>query len=133
MLATRVIIFSVLSLVPQFPNIQYFDVCECLRENIMLFGSISPVRQYWKYPFFLCPTMEAVMEALGASHSLVLPSHVSSFHAEFSWSRTRRFRKKMSNIVLRLLGPSLTTRTRRAGFLQEAHIFFKGNTRGLYY
>ena len=74
----------------------------------MLFGSISPVRQYWKYPFFLCPTMEADMEVLGASHSLVLPSHVSSFHIQFSWTRTRRFRKKLSNIVLRLLGPSLT-------------------------
>ena len=35
----------------------------------MLFGSISPVRQYWKYLFFLCPTMEADMEALGASCS----------------------------------------------------------------
>jgi len=78
---TRVIILSVLSLGPQFPNIQYFDVCECLRAYIMLFGSISPVRQYWKYPFFRCPTMEADMEALGASHSLCLQSHVSRFHA----------------------------------------------------
>ena len=125
---TRVMTLSVLSLGPQFPNIPYFAVCECLRENIMLLGSISAVRQYWKYPFFLCPTMEA----LGASHSIFLPSHVSSFHAEFSWYPTRRFRKKLSNIVLRLLGPPLTTRTRRAGFLQEAHIFFKRNTRGLY-
>ena len=98
----------------------------------MLFGSISPVRQYWKYPFFLCPTMEADMEALGASHSLFHQSHVLSFHAGFSWSPSRRFRKKLPNIVLRLLGPSLTTRTRRAGSLQEAHSFFKGNTRGLY-
>ena len=72
------------------------------------------------------------MEALGASHSLFYHSHVSSFHAESSWSPTRRFRKKLSNIVLRLLGPSLTTRTRRAGSLQKAHSFFKGNTRGLY-
>ena len=35
----------------------------------MLIGSISPVRQYWKYLFFLCPTMEADMEALGVSCS----------------------------------------------------------------
>jgi len=92
-LATRVIIFSVLSLGPQFPNIQYFDVCECLRENIMLFGSISPVRQYWKYPFFLCPTMEADMEALGAAYSIFHHSHASSFHAGFSWTPTRRYLK----------------------------------------
>ena len=72
------------------------------------------------------------MEALGASHSVFLHSNVSSFHAEFSRSPTRRFRKKLSNTVLRLLGLSLTTRTRRAGSLQEAHSFFKGNTRGLY-
>ena len=76
--------------------------------------------------------MEADMEALGASHSLFLHSNVSSSQAAFSRSPTRRFRKKLSNTVLRLLGPSLTTRTRRAGSLQEAHSFFKGNTRGLY-
>ena len=76
--------------------------------------------------------MEADTEALGASHSLFLQSNVSSFHAEFSRSPTRRFRKKLSNTVLRLLGPSLTTRTRRAGSLQEAHSCFKRNTRGLY-
>ena len=72
------------------------------------------------------------MEALGASYSIFHQAHASSFHAEFSWSPTRRFRKKLSNIILRLLDPSLTTRTRRAGSLQEAHIFFKRNTRGLY-
>ena len=158
----------------------------------MLFGSISPVRQYWKYLFFLCPTMEADMEALGASCSsncstqscacfvllwrlgLVGLDSALRFSQPFrtlpmkrcrirkvnnknrnrvctclglftvhsmtvtnatergGWSPTRRFRKKLSNIVLRLLGPSLTTRTRRAGSLQEAHSFFKGHTRGLY-
>ena len=71
------------------------------------------------------------MEALGASHSLFLHSNVSSSQAAFSRSPTRRFRKKLSNTVLRLLGPSLTTQTRRAGSSQEAHSFFKEKTRGL--
>ena len=80
----RVMTLSVLCVGPQFPHMQYFDVCKGIWRYIKLFGSISPVCQYWKYCFLLCPTMEADMEALGASYSTFHHSHASRCHAIFS-------------------------------------------------
>ena len=90
---TRVMTLSVLCVGPQFPNMQNFDACEGIWRYIKLLGSISPVCQYWKNRFFLCPTMEADMEALGAAYSIFHHSNASSFHAGFSWTPTRRYLK----------------------------------------
>ena len=101
--------------------------------SVTIFNILMHVNVYESIQFHLeVYPMSANIGNTSSFYSLFLHSNVSSSQAAFSRSPTRRFRKKLANTVLRLLGPSLTTRTRRAGSLQETHSFFEGNTRGLY-